>query len=460
VYPPIFCKRSGSPLNKNRASAHLLFTLILALSLAVSPALSEETTPETLSLTVYSDGFVSVDYTIQVDPTYPTQNITVFGQILEDLLVLDNEGLPLDYSLSDSTLTVYSLGADKIKLTYLTQDLTSKDGRYWTLSIVAPIPTRIILPVECTIISLNKVPETIETSNDRVELLMNSTLIEVTYVIGVVGTKEHAQIVLNEATSTINEIKNLGIKLSEAEVKLQQANSAFNSGNYVDAETLGSEAKSLAIQINQTAAQANSKMDEAEAAIATAQTEGRTVGLDAAQNLLEQANNEYSAGNYAEALSLAEQSLTAAGEATTVRSDGSESSQLDSGSQSESGEDIWTVYGIVGAIGLPVVIVLGLFLRSRRKVEVASVEKKRRRIDVERIFRANKDLLPEEQEAIKFLAERDGEAFEAELYDHIKLPRTTTWRLVKRLEGMGIIKRSKFRRQNLIRIKRKYDLKE
>jgi uncharacterized membrane protein len=56
--------------------------------------------------------------------------------------------------------------------------------------------------------------------------------------------------------------------------------------------------------------------------------------------------------------------------------------------------------------------------------------------------------------------EKNGEAFEAELYDYVKLPRTTTWRLVKRLEGMGIIKRSKFRRQNLIRVKRKYDIKE
>jgi uncharacterized membrane protein len=66
----------------------------------------------------------------------------------------------------------------------------------------------------------------------------------------------------------------------------------------------------------------------------------------------------------------------------------------------------------------------------------------------------------EEKQAIKFLADNNGEAFEAELYDYVKLPRTTTWRMVKRLERMGIIKTNKFRRQNRIRIKGKYDIKE
>jgi hypothetical protein len=229
------------------------------LTLTSHPSFSEEITPETLFLTVYPDGFVFVDYTLQVDPTFPTQNITVFGQVLEDLLVADKDGLPLDYSISNGTISVYSLGTDKIKLSYLTQDLTSKEGRYWTLTIDAPVNTRIILPVETTIISLNKVPEMIETNGNRVELLMNASLTEVSYVIGVVGTEEHAQIVLSEAETSILSIKNLGINVTEAEAKLQEANVAFNLGNYVDAETLGYEAKNLAIQVNQTATQAQSE---------------------------------------------------------------------------------------------------------------------------------------------------------------------------------------------------------
>ena len=440
-------------MRKKRAPAYLVFTLLFLLALTSHPVVSEETTPETLFLTVYPDGFVFVDYKLLVDPTFPTQNITVFGQVFEDLLVVNREGLPLDYSLSNSTISVYSLGTDEIEVTYLTQDLTSKEGRFWTLTIVAPITTVIILPEETTIISLNQVPETIETRDNRVELQMNASLIEITYVIGIVGTKEHAQIVLDEAQTTINGITSLGINITEAETKLQEALDAFNLGNYVEAETLGNEAKNLAIQINQTATQAKSQIDEAEDAIANAQNEGRTLGLNEAQDLLNQANSAYDNGNYTQASNLAAQAKTKAEEAEV-------SSEEDDTSQPEETEPL-LLYGIFGAILAPTIITIGFFVyRSRKKPKDHEIRKKKRRIDIERIFREHKDLMPEEKQAIQFLVDNNGEAFEAELYDYIKLPRTTTWRLVKRLEGMGIIRTSKFRRQNLVRVKSKYDIKE
>ena len=417
------------------------------LALICPPSFSEETTPETLFLTVYPDGFVSVEYTVLVDPTFPTQNITVFGQVLEDLLVSDKDDLPLDYSIDDNYIvSVYSLGTDEITLTYLTQDLTSKEGRYWTLTVEAPVSTQILLPVETTIISLNQVPEMIETSENRVELLMNSSLIEVTYVMGVVGTEEHAQVVLSQAEAAIMAIKTLGINITEAEAKLQEAETSFGLGNYVEAETLGYDAKNLAIQINQTATQAQSKIGEAEAAVADAQSNGRTVGLTEAQSLLEDAKNSYNNGNYSEAINLATQAIIRAEEADVLLAEGTDS---------------LPVYGIVAALLVVAIIVfVFFFVRSRRKTVVREVEEKKRRIDVERIFLVHKDLMPEEKQAVQFLAENNGEAFESDLYEYVKLPRTTTWRLVRRLDRMGIIKRTKFRRQNLIRIKNKYTIKD
>ena len=80
----------------------------------------------------------------------------------EDLLVIDSDGLPLGYAQIDSVLSVYSLGTSEIEITYLTQDLTSKEGRYWTLQMISPTTTHIALPSEAAIISLNKVPEMIE----------------------------------------------------------------------------------------------------------------------------------------------------------------------------------------------------------------------------------------------------------------------------------------------------------
>ena len=425
-----------------RASVYLLFTLLLTLVIGSQQAFSQEIIPETLVLTVYPDGFVFVDYTIRVDPTFPTNNVTVFGQVLEDLLIVDNHGLPLEYSISNSNLSVYSLGSAEIRITYFTQDLTSKVGRYWTLRLVSSVKTRVILPVEAAIISLNKVPELIETEDDRITLLIDLGLIEVTYVVGVLGTEEHAQIVLDNAEQIILKIKNLGIIVNEAELKLQEAENSFSLGNYANAETLGNEAEQIAININQTAALAQSKITEAENTISVAQNEERILGLNEAQDLLNQAKNEYNLGNYSEGMILATQSIIKAEEATIFFE------------MSET----FPVYEIIVAVLISGLVVFGLlFVRSKKKPEV---KEKKRRIDVERIFREHKDLMPEEKQAIQFLVDNNGECFEAELYDYVKLPRTTTWRMVKRLKGMTIITVTKFRRQNLVRLKNKYDIKE
>ena len=425
-----------------RASVYLLFTLLLTLVIGSQQAFSQEIIPETLVLTVYPDGFVFVDYTIRVDPTFPTNNVTVFGQVLEDLLIVDNHGLPLEYSISNSNLSVYSLGSAEIRITYFTQDITSKVGRYWTLRLVSSVKTRVILPVEAAIISLNKVPELIETEDDRITLLIDLGLIEVTYVVGVLGTEEHAQIVLDNAEQIILKIKNLGIIVNEAELKLQEAENSFSLGNYANAETLGNEAEQIAININQTAALAQSKITEAENTISVAQNEERILGLNEAQDLLNQAKNEYNLGNYSEGMILATQSIIKAEEATIFFE------------MSET----FPVYEIIVAVLISGLVVFGLlFVRSKKKPEV---KEKKRRIDVERIFREHKDLMPEEKQAIQFLVDNNGECFEAELYDSVKLPRTTTWRMVKRLKGMTIITVTKFRRQNLVRLKNKYDIKE
>ena len=79
-----------------------------------------------------------------------------------------------------------------------------------------------------------------------------------------------------------------------------------------------------------------------------------------------------------------------------------------------------------------------------------------RAIDVEKILTSH-DLRDEEAEAVRFLADNNGQAFEAELFATLDLPRTTTWRMVRRLEKMGIVDLRKFRKQNLISIQKRYE---
>lgn len=434
----------NSPLTKKRALAYLTLILFIVFTLTSQKSFCEQTSLETLITTVYPDGFTFVDLKLEVDKTFPTNNITIFGQVVEDLIILDKNGLPLNYQLNASSLSIHSLGTEEISVTYLTQDLTSKDGRYWTFTLNAPINAQITLPTETAIISLNKVPEIIETKNHQVTLVMSPGESQVTYVIGVIGTQEHAQILMYEAENLVSSIKNLGIILTKAEVKLQDSITAFNLGNYAEAETLANEANDLAIQINQTAIFAISKIDDAENAIKNKENNEETINLTVAKNLLKQAKTEYELGNYSEALYLANQTILEAEQSTVFLSKNNN----------------FPFYGFIAIILIAFAILFSYIVlkKSRKKPETS--DKAKRQIDVQRILKEHTDLISEEKQAIIFLAENNGESFEAELYDYVKLPRTTTWRLVKRLKRMGILTVTKFRRQNLVRIKSKYDIKE
>ena len=87
-----------------------------------------------------------------------------------------------------------------------------------------------------------------------------------------------------------------------------------------------------------------------------------------------------------------------------------------------------------------------LFLFLRRKGSVS----------VEKIFRSNPYLRDEDKAVIQFIAEKGGKAFEAEIRERFPdMPRTSLWRLVKRLEKMEIVKVRRVGLENQVELKMK-----
>jgi uncharacterized membrane protein len=295
----------------NRSAGIIFGALFLLLISKFSPAfvLSEgPVVSESLTITIYLDGYVLVDHRLEIDQTYPSVNVTLLGETFEDMLIVDELNLPLNYTPFEGEAIIHSLDASHIRITYFTQDLTSKTGKYWTLSAEVPSETTVVLPEATSIISLNNIPELIETYNDQVSLLMPSGIIEITYI---------ADYNLHQQT-TINEI--------------------------------------------------------------------------------------------------------------------------------------W----LLAAISLPILASVGIafwFLRRRRRPQPENLEDE---VVIEKVFEKEKYLRPEEVQVIRFLGEKKGTAFEAELYEKLNLPRTTTWRLLKRLEKMEIVDIRKSRRQNVVSIRKKY----
>ena len=298
-----------------RADAILGTLLLLCATSPFSVALATADSPaasESLTLTAYLDGFVQVNYQLTLNQTYPTINVSLIGETHEEMLIVDEQSLPLYYTITNNEALIYSLNATKIAITYFTQDLTAKTGKYWTLTADAPTNATVALPETVSIISINNVPELIENANGKMILVMPSGTIDVTYI------AEH-----------------------ELDTQTQKP----------DATLLIITAVLLAIAFS--------------------------------------------------------------------------------------------------------IIVSVVYAVKRKKTPIQLAENKNE-VDTKKLLEKHKDLRQEEIQVISFLTEKHGTALEAELYEKLNLPRTTTWRLLKRLQTMGIIDITKARRQNTISIKKKY----
>jgi len=410
-------------------SALLLSTLALLLIPGVQ---AQGYTPKSLSLFVYNDGVVQVDYEVETDPSLVRVEIELPGFPYEGLLVVDQDGLPLDASITDDGALVDTLGSTAVAATYLTSSLTSKAGAIWTLNVTSTITTRITLPQGSTIVDLSEVPIEIGTSEDRPYVRMLPGDVSVSYITSVFDARGKAEEAIAEAEQHIQEITDAGVIASEALDLLQQANEAFDLADYTTAIQLAAEAEDAADEAAADASQAHDMMEAAGFAVSEAESEGRMKGLDVAEQLLAQAATAYAAGDYDSAYDYAYQSQIAALNAEKLQS--------------------LTVYALAAAI---LVVGAALYIRLTKKPG-RPPEPKHMELDLEAVFRDHPTLRMDDREVIRFIAESGGELFSNEIRERFDIPRTSAWRMLRRLEGLEIIEERKVGGQSLVSIHRRY----
>ena len=69
------------------------------------------------------------------------------------------------------------------------------------------------------------------------------------------------------------------------------------------------------------------------------------------------------------------------------------------------------------------------------------------------VIRKKGNLKPEERDILVYISEKEGAAFEGEIRNKFILPKTSLWRLIKRLEREDLIEVTKIGGQNLIKLK-------
>jgi uncharacterized membrane protein len=389
-------------------------------------------TPLGLSFTIYADGYTAVDYFADVDPTRPRVNVTLFGSLYVDTLVEDQDGLLLGYSPTEGGLSIDTLGSISVLVSYFTQDLTDKTSQIWTFSVAAPVDVSIILPEGSTIVSLSSVPLSMSNLGENLLLTMPGGEVEISYTIGVTGTPGRAGAVIDDAEGVINSIKAEGIIVDEAEDLLQQAKEALSSELYAEAEQLAENAKTSAQDTQGLANSAASEIEQGDEVINVAEAAGKTVGLDEAKDLLQQAEVAYETGDYVLAEELARGARASAAGATK-----------------EGGLPvIWIVAAAV------LVLAAGAFFINRRSG--GRVVESPARFDLKRLFEEHPHLRVDDKEVLRFIAESGGEIFAAELRERFNVPRTSLWRMIRRLEREEIVDVSSVGGQSLVKIGENY----
>ncbi len=83
------------------------------------------------------------------------------------------------------------------------------------------------------------------------------------------------------------------------------------------------------------------------------------------------------------------------------------------------------------------------------------VARRNKTINIKKILSRHPGLVKEDIAVIEFLVEKDGKAFEAEIRERFPdMPRTSLWRLVRRLEGLELVEIKRIGLENQVQLKK------
>ena len=393
------------------------------------------TIPNKIRINVKNDGVTSLNYIFNAEITELQTNVSLLGKNQLNLLVINEDGLPLEYTKIGNNVSIYTLGSSLVNLTYLTSDLTGKTGVIWCLNVSLPVSTQIIFPTGSIIVNLNVIPLEIDVSDGRTSVVMPSGFGFIEYTVNIIKSDILAKETIAEAELAIQMAEKSNIIVERAKSILIEAKTFFLSGNFLEAEEKASDCIDLLNEIIELSGIALSKIIAAESAIDSALESGRTNGLDVAESLLNDARIKYDAGDYGEAVIIADQSLQSAVSA-----------------EKEGNNSIFYAGIIVASLAT-----VGMYFYSRKKpAQIVLPTKVEVEFDLERLFKEHPELRLDDREVLKFLSENEGEAFAYDIRERFDLPRTSAWRMIKRLQRYDIVSERKVGGQSFIRIKEKY----
>lgn len=365
--------------------------LMLFSNITVIAADEKEFQVESSDLQIYRDGLVRVTQTLTVNETLPAVTMPLLNSSVNNFIVLDENQTVLDYDIEGTNLTIFTLGATSVSLQYDTHSLTMKYAEVWTFLVDTPYNMTVQLPEESTVVYLSELPTAIETEGNKITISLFPSRWEISYIFPLTPPAD--------------------FQISDLNITPREVESGEEVTVSVKITNVGGQAGSIALQllINQTIE--DTKIVTLEGGASTS-TEFKI--------------NKQTPGTYNIGI----------GDLVT------EFTVIEASSNGSHSDMIPIEYLIVAAV-VVIATFFVVFLLFRRGY------------NIDKIFKMHPRLNKEEKDVIQFLAKNKGKAFESQIRERFpSIPRTSLWRLVKRLEKLEIIRVKKIGLENQIELKK------
>ncbi|MDW0262886.1 MAG: hypothetical protein QN823_07785 [Nitrososphaeraceae archaeon] len=428
---------------------------------------------------ILSNGDSVVQYDLRLKTNASEITLPLMGGNINEILVRNYLSKYLVYSFNSSTneIKINTQNESQVRVTYQTPDLVNKQEREWSFLIDSAFPFTVKLPNDAVVTNLGEQsPSLIRKLGGQNLLSFDKGKISIDYVIGYAGTREQAIISINSAELDLTKAasEHNGINLDEVKRIIQAAKIALNQSNFIDAERLANNASDISAVITESFETSKDMISNATAKIENVQ--GTNIDTAQASDFISKSNIEFSQGNYPKALEYATLAINS----------------LDNTKQEILSLNTST-FAFILLIPIAASVGIYMFKRYRRKnisqlqssatikeaqlnsdlspdtsrennfIEQESSTKEHKNNDnsiqsdlhklIADIITQKRNFKSEEKEILFYLSDNEGAAFEGEIRNRFILPKTSLWRLIKRLEREDMIEVTKIGGQNLIKLK-------
>ena len=165
----------------------------LVLIVLSTPIQQSFASSRTLDFTIYPDGSTHVFYELDVDPLELEVMIELYGEMIENITIVDQDGVLLSSEINRNLALIETFGASNISIDYDTQDLVSKDGKIWTFSVDSPEQYSLLTPKNSVIVEMNNFPRSMQVDNEQSYLTFPSGQTNISYYISTLASAQSTQ---------------------------------------------------------------------------------------------------------------------------------------------------------------------------------------------------------------------------------------------------------------------------